>query len=266
MNVQGWLSLAQRLIPVARRGDLVLAYHLVGAGTDSPVDVPIVQFQRQLDLLAKSFEFASLSHALAHDTTLEGYDDVNARNACDRPRVVLTFDDAYANFAQVVWPILKARQLPAVLYVPVGFVRGSAAPPLRGARLPPCSFEDLRQLAASGVEIGSHGVNHVNLRRASDLVLSRELADSRALLEQELGRPVSSFCYPQAKLDSRVERATARHYDNAVAAGGRRNLGRNPFRIPRFPVRRDEPRFEAMIAARVWLGEALASGVRQWRR
>jgi peptidoglycan/xylan/chitin deacetylase (PgdA/CDA1 family) len=256
MSVKGWLSLAQRTIPPARHGDLVLAYHLVGAGTDSPVDVTIEQFQRQLDCLAAAFDFASLSQALAsaRDGTPPG-----------KPRAILTFDDAYANFAEVAWPILKARRIPAVLYVPVGFVRGSAPPPLRGARLPACSFAELRQLAASGVEIGSHGVNHVNLRRTSDAILSRELADSRAVLEQELGQVVSSFCYPQAKLDGRVERATACHYDNAVAAGGRRNLGRNPFRIPRFPVRRDEPRFETMIGARIWLSEAIASGIRQWR-
>lgn len=255
MKLKRWLGIAQRAIPRAGSGDVVLAYHLIGAGTDSPVDLSVEQFQRQLDWLSGHFEFASLSE------TLGGSDGSRKRP----PRVVLTFDDAYANFAQVVWPILKARSIPAVLFAPVGFVRGSSPPPLRGAALPACTFGDLRELAASGVEIGSHGVNHLNLRRVDDATLSRELGDSRAVLEQELGRPVPSFCYPQAKLDARVERATARHYQSAVAAGGRRHLGRNPFRIPRFPVRRDEPRFEAMVSARIWLSEALASEVRQWR-
>lgn len=256
MKLKRWLGLAQRAIPRARGGDVVLAYHLVGAGTDSPVDLGVEQFQRQLDWLSGRFEFATLSDTL-------GGSDLARKRA--KPRVVLTFDDAYANFFRVIWPILKDRGIPAVLFAPVGFVRGSAPPPLRGAALPACTFDDLRELAAGGVEIGSHGVNHLNLRRVDDATLARELADSRSVLEQELGRAVPSFCYPQAKLDARVERATARHYQSAVAAGGRRHVGRNAFRIPRFPVRRDEPDFEAMVSARIWLSEAIASGVRQWR-
>lgn len=244
-------------MPPARRGDLVLAYHLIGGGTDSPVDVSVQQFEQQLDWLAERFEFASLRDALSRDRAAE---------PLRKPRVVLTFDDAYANFAQVAWPMLSARGIAPVLYVPVGFVRGSSPPPLRGASLPACSFAELRELAALGVEIGSHGVNHVNLRHVSDKTLADELKQSREVLEQELGQPVPSFCYPQAKLDARVERATRLHYDNAAAAGGRRNLGRNAFRIPRFPVRRDEPDFKAMAAASIWLSEAIASGVRQWRR
>lgn len=253
MTIAAWFSLAQRLVPRAHRGDVVLAYHLIGAGTDSPVDVPVAQFQEQLDTLASTFDFATVDQLLATSTTTT------------RPRVVLTFDDAYANFAEVVWPVLAARRIPAVLYAPVGFVRGSAGPPLRGANLPACTFAKLRELNAQGVQIGSHGVNHVNLRRVDDEALSRELKDSRASLEHELGQPVNSFCYPQAKLDARVERAAARHYDNAVAAGGTRYRGGNSFRIPRFPVRRDEPAFDVMVRSRIWLSEAVASGVRQWR-
>jgi len=253
MKARRWLSLAQRFVPAARRGDLVLAYHLVGAGTSSPVDVPVDDFRRQLDCLASNFELSTLTRAL----TTPGQ---------QRPRAILTFDDAYANFAKVVWPILAERGVPAVLYVPVGFVRGSAGPPLRGADLPACTFADLRELAAAGVEIGSHGVNHVNLRRVTEDALTREVQDSRTELEQVLGREVPSFCYPQAKLDARVERVVARHYQSAVAAGGRRHLGRNLHKIPRFPVRRDERDFESMVASSIWLSEALASGVRQWRR
>jgi hypothetical protein len=256
-QLKACLSLAQRAVPAARHGDLVLAYHLIGGGTDSPVDVSIDQFKRQLDRLGERFDFVPLSQ-------IRTSQPIPGSNR--RPRVVLTFDDAYANFARVAWPLLSARRIPAILYVPVGFVRGSAPPPLRGASLPACTFAELRELATSGLELGSHGVNHVNLRRVNDATLAAELKESREVLEQELGRAVPSFCYPQAKLDARGERATARHYDNAVAAGGRRHLGRHPFRIPRFPVRRDEPNFDAMLESSVWLTEAISNGVRQWRR
>lgn len=253
MRLHKFLSAAQRLVPRADVGDVVLAYHLVGAGTDSVVDVPVAQFREQLDRLAQTFEFAGLSQVLTS-------------GAGSRPRVVLTFDDAFANFAQVIWPILLDRKLPAVLYAPVGFVSGRSPSPLRGAKLAACSFAQLRTLAAGGVEVGSHGVTHVNLRRTSDAVLDEELLRSRSELEQELGQSVPSFCYPQGKLDGRVLTATARHYRSAVAGGGRRYLGHSPHRIPRFPVRRNENNFDAMISSKIWLRETLADGVRQWRR
>lgn len=253
MPLKRSLNLLQRLVPEASRGDVVLAYHLVGAGTNAVVDLPVSEFERQLDSLIQRFELCTLRGLLAAPHG-------------PRPRAVLTFDDAYANFIEVVLPILQRRRIPAVLYVPIGFVQGTSKAPLTGAPLAPCTFADLRAAADAGVEVGSHGVNHVNLRRASDAVLDDELRRSRHVLEQELGRPVPSFCYPQAKVDARVERAAAKHYDSAVAAGGKRHLGGRLHRIPRFPVRRDEPGFEAMTRSRLWLTEALASEVRQWRR
>ncbi|RYZ08838.1 MAG: polysaccharide deacetylase family protein [Myxococcales bacterium] len=253
MPLKRSLNLVQRLLPEASRGDVVLAYHLVGAGTGAVVDLPVREFERQLDLLTERFHLCTLK-------------DLLAAPAAPQPRAVLTFDDAYANFVEVVLPILERRRIPSVLYVPIGFVQGTAKAPLTGAALPACTFADLRAAASAGVEIGSHGVNHLNLRRASDAALTEELRRSREVLEQELGRAVPSFCYPQAKVDARVERATAVHYESAVAAGGRRHLGGRPHRIPRFPVRRDEARFEPMIRSRLWLTEALASEVRQWRR
>lgn len=255
MKLRSLLTAAQRRLPEARRGTLVLAYHLVGSGIDSAIDVSVDRFRHQLDVLQRRFRVLPLDAALTAASERGG-----------EPVATLTFDDAYANFAEVVWPILRERQLTAMLYVPVGFVRGEASAPIRGTRLRACSWDELKALRRDGVQIGSHGVDHLNLRRTSDAELARELGESRAVLEQELGAGVTSFCYPQAKYDARSARAVAQHYQSAVAAGGRRYGGGDRFRIPRFPVRRDEPDFEALVSARLWLREAIANGVRQWRQ
>lgn len=255
MNAGSLLAQAQRILPEASRGALVLAYHLVGSGVDSAIDVSVERFQRQLDVLERRFRLLPLDSALAQ-----------AASRDERPPAALTFDDAYGNFAEIVWPILRERRIPAILYVPIGFVRGDSPAPIRGTRLRACSWSELRELAREGLEIGSHGVDHLNLRRASTTNLTRELTESRATLERELGVKVRSFCYPQAKYDSRAALAVAQYYDNAVVAGGRRYTGGDRHRVPRFPVRRDEPDFEALIGARLWLREAIASGLRQWRR
>jgi peptidoglycan/xylan/chitin deacetylase (PgdA/CDA1 family) len=249
------LASVQRRIPAAKSGSLILAYHLVGSGIDSPIDINVDRFKEQLDVLQRRFRVLPLERALA-EATRPG----------ERPAAALTFDDAYANFAEVVWPILRERRLPSILYVPIGFIRGDAGPPIRGTSLRACSWDELRELARDGVEIGSHGVDHLNLRRASEPQLARELAESRDTLARELSVEVRSFCYPQAKYDARSARAVASHYHNAVVAGGRRYGGGDLHRVPRYPVRRDEQDFETFVSSRVWLREAIASGLRQWRK
>ncbi|HXK17610.1 MAG TPA: polysaccharide deacetylase family protein [Polyangiaceae bacterium] len=256
MRLARLLASAQRRVPDAKSGALVLGYHLVGSGIDSPIDISVDRFRYQLDVLERRFRLLPLAGALSAATTPSD----------GRAPAALTFDDAYANFAEIIWPILRERRIPAILYVPIGFIRGDAPAPIRGTQLRPCSWAQLRELAGQGLEIGSHGVDHLNLRRASSANLTRELTESRETLERELKVKVQSFCYPQSKYDSRSARAVARYYDNAVVAGGQRYTGGDRYRVPRFPVRRDEPEFEAFVGSRLWLREAIASRVRQWRK
>lgn len=257
MSARRWLDALQPVVPRARRGVAVLAYHLVGEGTQSPVDIPLTEFRRQMDVLHSRCRVVSLDAAMSSSSEI-AHDD--------RPAVVLTFDDAYLNFRTQAWPILAERNFPVVLYVPVAFVNGDAPCPIRGTALPACSWTDLVSLSAEGVGIGSHTVSHVNLARASLEVVDRELRESRQELEQRVGVPVTSFCYPQAKWTRGVLRRVRSVFDSAVVAGGRRFVpGRDDrHSIPRFPIRRDLEGFESLLRAPVWISEAAADLVRQY--
>lgn len=251
MRPRELLERAQAVVPRAARGVAVLAYHLVGGGTDSPVDLPVDTFREQLDRLAASGGARSLGEALGGAAAEEAF--------------VLTFDDGYLNFREVAWPLLVARRLPATLYVPVDFVEGRGASPIRGVSLPPLSWADLRAMVAEGLTVGSHSVTHRNLRRLPPAEVERELAGSRRILEDRLGVAVTSFCYPQAKSSRGAERLAGRWYESAVVAGGRRFRPDRVDRraIPRFPVRRDLRDFDALLASPLWLSEAVASVLRQ---
>src|SRR5262249_35495035 len=65
-------------------------------------------------------------------------------------------------------------------------------------------WEDLRTLARTGHEIGSHSLTHPILPQCSDRELEREAAGSKALLEERLEVEVESFCYPNGDYHSRV--------------------------------------------------------------
>ena len=66
------------------------------------------------------------------------------------------------------------------------------------------SWEQVRELDGIGVEIGSHSMTHPHLTRLSDSDLHKELRDSKHLLEDRLGKEVSSFAYPYGEHDRRV--------------------------------------------------------------
>ena len=52
----------------------------------------------------------------------------------------------------------------------------------------------MKEMVASGWEIGSHSMSHVKLFEAESL--SKEILESRIFLEEKFGVPVYSFAYP----------------------------------------------------------------------
>jgi peptidoglycan/xylan/chitin deacetylase (PgdA/CDA1 family) len=64
----------------------------------------------------------------------------------------------------------------------------------------PMNWDDLRAIAADGVEVGCHTGSHPILSRVTDpLELRREILESKRLIEENLARPVRHFCYPNGR-------------------------------------------------------------------
>jgi peptidoglycan/xylan/chitin deacetylase (PgdA/CDA1 family) len=76
-----------------------------------------------------------------------------------------------------------------------------------GRRFRHLDWGEMRQMREAGIEFGSHGVSHRDLRRLSDRELESELYDSKRSLEDKLGAEVSAFCYPFGRYDRRVRQA-----------------------------------------------------------
>ncbi|MFN7966218.1 MAG: polysaccharide pyruvyl transferase family protein [Acidobacteriota bacterium] len=153
-----------------------------------------------------------------------------------RPRVLLTFDDAYRDFYLHAWPILRKHRVPAVLFVPTGHVgpktpfwwevlvaagRSGLQEPYK--KLPPeqrnaaldalleeflaqtrrrlsdlsCNWAMLREIAADGlVEMGAHTQFHSSLGALDRLHAQQEIEGSLNDLERELGRRPRLFAFP----------------------------------------------------------------------
>ena len=241
----------QPLVPVPKGHGAVLCYHLVGAETESEVDLDRDVFRRHLDWLLRETEVVSLGEVLRPGP---------------RMRVALTFDDAFLNFREQVWPELRSRGLPATLFVPTAFVDGDIESPLTGTSLAACSWDDLRAMRDEGLAIGSHTHTHPNLRRLSVDEVHRELETAQHRLHEELGLHAEDFCYPQAKHSPAVVKAVGRHHRRGVIGRGHHvRRGVSPLMIPRIPIRRRQRDVSALFRRGLWVEEWVADVVRQHR-
>jgi len=192
----------------------VLLYHGV-APSAPPALQPWVmhpdRFAAHLDLIVERGCTAVTISDLV-DAVREG------RDLPERP-VAITFDDGLADFAEHAWPALRQRGLTATLYVVAGAVGGQADWLADLGQPPPMlTWDQVRDLAREGCEIGSHSLSHPELDTLRAGPLAAEVALSRRELSSQLGRPVRSFAYPHGYHDRRVREAVVdAGYESACA-------------------------------------------------
>jgi peptidoglycan/xylan/chitin deacetylase (PgdA/CDA1 family) len=114
---------------------------------------------------------------------------------CPHRSVVITFDDGFRDFYAHAMPILQEHQFPATMFVVSSFM-GSRTARFDGRDF--MTWGEMREIESFGVEVGSHTVSHPHLHRLHRKDIERELTDSKEAIEDQLGRPISSFSYPYA--------------------------------------------------------------------
>lgn len=209
-----------------RRGIVVLAYHRVGGGSASEIDLDPVQFADHLAYIGA--RAARLGDAL---TALDGAPP-------DGPDpIVVTFDDGTADVVEHAVPLLVEAKVPALLYLATSFVDRAGEAPMGGTCL---SWAALADAVATGyLEIGSHTHEHVLLDRLDPAAARADLDRSIGLIEDRLGVHPDDFAYPKAMAPSAAVDALVRaRFRSAALAGTRSNgYGRtDPWRLARSPV------------------------------
>ena len=138
--------------------------------------------------------------------------------------LIVTFDDGYLCFERNAWPVLHARGIQPWVFLVAGELGGTNRWDADAPAQPLLDAPSIRALHREGVQFGAHGVRHVPLARVPAAVAKQELADSRSILGDVLGEPVTAFAYPYSN-QSRAVRQMAREtgYTVAVRGKGRMN-------------------------------------------
>jgi peptidoglycan/xylan/chitin deacetylase (PgdA/CDA1 family) len=242
----------------------ILMYHSISHGDDSSVH-PYYRIQTTPEVFAQHMAFLR-NH---------GYRAVNLQQAVDILRgectgtgkpAVLTFDDGYADFYRVAFPVLAQYGFTATVYLPTAFI-SNAPMSFRGREF--LTWNEVRELQAYGIGFGSHTVTHPQLQLLSRAEVRRELHDSRVTIEDSVGTSVSSFAYPFAFPQAHVsfcrflrETLEACGYQSGVCTTiGTASTSDDVFFLPRLPVNSadDQALFDAKLEGGYdWLGKIQA--------
>jgi len=134
-----------------------------------------------------------------------------------RGLVGITFDDGYASLPESALPLLRRAGFGATAFIVTGRLGGSNVWD-EGPSFPLLSADGVRELAAAGIEIGSHTATHPHLAGASPGQLAAEISQSRLDLGQLLGQEIRGFAYPYGSMDEAARRAVSdAGYDYACA-------------------------------------------------
>jgi peptidoglycan/xylan/chitin deacetylase (PgdA/CDA1 family) len=170
----------------------ILGYHKIGAppgGWETWFYIPESTFASQLACLRDAgFEVIDITRLL------RGLDEPES---LPRRAALITFDDGYRSNLEVAVPWLRRFGFPAVMFVPTDYIGGlnsfdADAEPEEAI----CDFAELRELERAGVSVQSHGAAHRRFSALTPAEQERELARSRAVLEEGLGHPIELFSFP----------------------------------------------------------------------
>lgn len=120
----------------------------------------------------------------------------------------------------------------------------------------PMRWDALREMQSAGMEVGSHGVHHRMLAKLPVEEMRREVFDSKAAIERELGVRVDVLSYPVGGPDAydaqvvQAVREAGYRLACSYQAGAEHACESRRYRMRRIPVERqmDEAWFEATMA------------------
>ncbi|WP_198539513.1 polysaccharide deacetylase family protein [Streptomyces graminilatus] len=166
--------------------------------------------------------------------------------------VLITFDDGYEGVHRHALPVLAELGFSASLFVSTGWLRGAHRS--GGALDTMLDWDQVRELADAGVEIGGHSHTHPELDQLDDDALRFELTRCRDIVADELGTVPMSFAYPYGYSSRRVRTAVREAgFAQALAVGnGLACRAQGPYALRRVTVRHSTSvrEFERLIEGR----------------
>ncbi len=143
-------------------------------------------FQKHLELIAskriKTVSFKDLS-AIQHENDDAIHD-----------LLIITFDDGHIGNYRYAYPLLAEKKMSAVFFVTSNLIDTSKM----------MDWSQLREMADNGMSIQSHGISHEPFETLSESRLEEELAQSKNIIEDKIGKEVDTISLPHGSMHYRA--------------------------------------------------------------
>lgn len=208
---------------------VILQYHHVSETTPKSTSISPTQFEKHLTYLAEhNFKVVPLSNIV---------DAIKNNAYIPDKTVAITFDDAYLNILTNAKPLLDKFNYPFTIFINPAIVSRNSPHYL--------SWQQLKNMADSGVIIANHGLEHNSLARISKGITNEEwvtkqvtdLLHAEKIITEKTGQNWQYFAYPYGEYNLDIQQAIVK---NGFIAFGQQSgavsktsdLGS----IPRFPA------------------------------
>lgn len=200
----------------------VLNYHQINDKDENALTVSSSQFAAQMDYLKN-----------------EGYHTITADELADalekgaklpEKPVLISFDDGYLDNYTVAYPILKERDMHAIIFLISDYV---------GLYPNYLTWPQILEMQENNIEFGSHTLSHSVLTElGSDAEIEHQLKNSRLAIEWHLARPVKYLAYPCGYITDSIESITkSTGYRGAFTVDlGNTHPGDNMYELHRVPI------------------------------
>ena len=216
------LSSVMALSSVAAAADhaSVIMYHRFGVENMPSTNIELSQFEAHLEELANGpytvMPLGEITEAIITGKPLPDY------------AVAITIDDAFISVYKEAFPRLKSYEFPVTLFVATNAIdRG-----LRGY----ASWDQIREMQAAGVEIGSQSHTHPHMHQIDLEKARQEIETSNNRFIEELGMKPTLFAYPYGEYTPAI-RDLMKEMGFYAAFGqhsGIMHRTLNPYEFPRF--------------------------------
>ncbi|MCI6301158.1 MAG: polysaccharide deacetylase family protein [Megasphaera elsdenii] len=168
----------------------VLNYHQVNNKFNTVLTMKPANFDEQMKYLHDNDY---------HSITLEQFDAYmrGEGDLPDRP-VLITFDDGYVDNYEEAYPILKKYNMRGTIFLIINLMDTPGY----------LTWDQVKEMAADGMEFGSHTISHKPLTSFDRAGVRHELQDSKDIIEKMTGKPCHFIAFPEGKYNDMVMEET----------------------------------------------------------
>ncbi len=163
-------------------------YHKFGISKYPTTNITLEQFEKHLEEFSKQkYNVLPLEYIL--DTIVNDGDLPNNT-------IGISVDDADRSFLTTAWPRFKEKGFPVTLFVSTASIVENNKNYL--------NWDEIRQLKAEGVVIGSHSHTHEHLSDYSLEELQKEIEQSNKIFLKEIEEIPNLYAYPYGEADEKI--------------------------------------------------------------